>query len=179
MAEKRISCADAAVNAAFARARLDYDMLSGTLRWKHWPHGNKAWNSLHAGKAVSATSTHGYLVTRLARHTHYVHRLIWLIVTGEWPEMKVDHINGISTDNRWANLRLADDAQSSANQKLRSDSASGHKGVSWNRRDQLWEAYISFRRVRHRLGRFIDIGDAIDARNAAAVRLHGAFARIL
>ena len=74
-------------------------------------------------------------------------------------------------------MRLVDDVANSINQKVKASNTSGHKGVSWNKRDHLWEAYLSLRRKRYSLGRYHNIGDAIEARREAEVRLHGQFAR--
>ena len=177
MAKRQISRSDAAVNAEYARSVLDYDPDTGQLRWKLRPLAPKRWNDRYAGNLVGTPSTHGYLVFRLNERTHYAHRAIWLIVTGDWPSLKVDHRNGIQTDNRWKNLRLVDDVANSINQKVKASNTSGHKGVSWNKRDHLWEAYLSLRRKRYSLGRYHNIGDAIEARREAEVRLHGQFAR--
>lgn len=33
------------------------------------------------------------------------HRVIWLLVTGAWPRLTIDHIDGDASNNRWSNLR--------------------------------------------------------------------------
>lgn len=54
------------------------------------------------------------------------HRVIWLMQTGEWPRGTIDHINGIRTDNRWANLRDITKAQNGQNVRAaRCNSSSG------------------------------------------------------
>jgi len=45
------------------------------------------------------------------------HRIIWLLVKGEWPKEFLDHKNGIRTDNRIENLRECNMAQNHANRR--------------------------------------------------------------
>jgi hypothetical protein len=47
----------------------------------------------------------GYLRIGVDKSRHKAHRLAWLYVHGEWPRGDIDHINGVTTDNRIANLR--------------------------------------------------------------------------
>ena len=61
------------------------------------------------------------------------HRLIWLLVYGQSPDQFIDHINGVRTDNRLANLRLASDAENKRNVGIRSHNTSGEKGVTWDK----------------------------------------------
>lgn len=58
------------------------------------------------------------------------HRLAFLYMVGEIPEV-VDHINGVSGDNRWVNLRAATISQNGLNAKCRSDNILGIKGLSF------------------------------------------------
>ena len=50
----------------------------------------------------------GYLRIEIDGKAYFVHNLIWLLQTGEFPpeDMDVDHKNHIRIDNRWKNLRL-------------------------------------------------------------------------
>jgi hypothetical protein len=47
---------------------------------------------------------------------------------GRIPE-NVDHINGVKSDNRWANLRPASRAENGYNTRIRADNTSGIKGI--------------------------------------------------
>ncbi len=60
---------------------------------------------------------------------HYlVHRVIWLYMTGSWPDT-IDHINHDSIDNRWDNLRSVSRATNKKNCKKYENNSSGITGV--------------------------------------------------
>jgi hypothetical protein len=90
---------------------------------------------------------------------------------------RVDHINGVRSDNRWCNLRLATQRQNSANQGLRTTNKSGIKGVSWEARRGSWRAQIVAGGKALFLGSFKTITEAKAARLAAEAEHHGDFAR--
>lgn len=71
----------------------------------------------------------GYRLIKLFDRSYRIHRLIWLMQTGHWPTKQIDHKNLDKTDNRWKNLRLANNAQSQQNTKMQARNRTGFKGV--------------------------------------------------
>lgn len=104
----------------------------------------------------------------------FMHRLLCDAPVG----LQVDHINGNPLDNRRSNLRLCVDRQNRWNRGARATSASGIKGVMLCRRTGRWAAVITAYRKRHYLGSYVDQAEAARAYDAAALRLHGEFARL-
>lgn len=100
----------------------------------------------------------------------FMHRLL----TG-WE--LTDHIDGNGLNNRRSNLRSATQSQNMCNTSSRGGS-SQFKGVSWVKSKEKWRAEIAINHKRTHLGYFTDEIKAALAYDAAAVRLHGGFARL-
>ena len=106
------------------REMLEYDPLTGKLRWTH--DGGRYKKGDEAG-----ADQRGYLAVYLRGRTHLLHRLVWLHVTGAWPEKQIDHINQVKSDNRWCNLRDVDPKANTENvRRPRADNRSGFIGVA-------------------------------------------------
>src|SRR4051812_23558385 len=77
------------------RALLDYDPVTGILTWRTRPgqdRTTKSWNSKHARKqAGTPKGNYGYVTVGLFDRPYKAHRVIWVIMTGGWPEGNVDH----------------------------------------------------------------------------------------
>lgn len=127
-------------------------------------------NSVKIGDKAGAISNHGYVRVSLDNKFYLAHRLAWLIMTGEWPDDQIDHINGIRHDNRWANLRQATNQENGKNQALRSTNKSGVTGVDWHSITGKWRAQITVNGKAVYLGVFTDIRDAEEARKTAEIK---------
>jgi hypothetical protein len=75
------------------------------------------------------------------------------------------------------NLRLATSGENTHNQRLRKDSTSGYKGVSWHKQTHKWRANLWIDRVHKSLGLFKSPKEAAKAYDAAALLYHGEFAK--
>lgn len=92
-------------------------------------------------------------------------------------EYQVDHIDGNGLNNCKSNLRIVTPQQNSFNRKY-TFGTSMYKGVSWNKRDDFWQATIKYNGKSKMLGYFKDEMDAAKAYNEAAKELFGEFAAL-
>lgn len=133
------------------RAVLRYEPETGNFIWLESGRGRYK----RTGTVAGTLSRWGYTVIGVDGTQYLAHRMVWLCIHGEWPGQEIDHINGVKTDNRIANLR---DVSRSVNQEnirtARSDSKSGMLGVSWNVQQSKWIASIQVNRKPIYLGQF-------------------------
>lgn len=168
--------------AAYVRKCLDYDPDTGVLTWRRrpWWHfstgSDRGWNKRYAGTPAGRIR-HGYVVITLDGKSLFAHRLAWLIVHGHWPEVHIDHVNGVRDDNRLCNLREATHEENQRNQSLRCDNSSGYKGVRLHKCGKF-VANIGHAGRKHYLGLFATAEEAYEAYCLAAKELHGEFAKI-
>lgn len=148
------------------KALFEYSPETGMFRRRKITHANQK-SGWFAG---SLTSGGRYYTIRVDGRNEYVHRLAWLYMTGECPEI-VDHINGDSLDNRLCNLRPANKSTNMMNSKLRSGNSTGHKGISWDASCSQYHAYINVNGVRFH--KYYDtLQQAVDWRAGMAEKLH-------
>lgn len=104
------------------------------------------------------------------QHHQYMHNLI-MGVSG------VDHADHDGLNNQCYNLRVADQARNSQNQrKAARKMTSRYKGVSWDRVNGKWQAHIQVNGRQRKLGRFLAEDGAARAYDAAARVAFGEFA---
>jgi hypothetical protein len=99
-------------------------------------------------------------------------------VMGASPGTQVDHVNGDTLDNRRGNLRLATRGENQRNRGKTRNNKSGFKGVNWRKAEKKWHARIALNGKDHHLGYFSDRIEASLTYDAAAIKLHGNFARL-
>jgi hypothetical protein len=160
------------ISQEIVRELLDYNTETGKLTWRErnrrWFKSDqdcKTWNTRFARKeAFIFIDDVGYHRSSILGKDYRAHRVIWLWMTGEWPEEQIDHINHNRKDNRWRNIRKASNQENSSNQSQRNDNTSGQRGVYWDKRRQKWSARIWFNKKSISLGYHCLYDDAVRAR---------------
>lgn len=156
----------------FSIARLHemftYDPETGIFRRKV----SMCKNKYKAGEELTYIGKDGYLAISLNRRRMVGHRVAWAMHYGEWPKQALDHINGIRSDNRIANLRLADIWQNAANKAP--PSGRREKGIRLLPNGK-WQAQIQVRGKLKYLGRFTEKAEAAKAYQQASIAAYGEF----
>lgn len=152
---------------------MEYNRYTGDFIWKVYrpSHGRR----IRPGDVVLGNiDRHGYRLIGIDGKLYQHSRLAWFYVHGEWPSGEIDHKDRNTLNNRIDNLRHAPtrDLQR-ANQKVRKDSLSGAKGVSFVPRKNKWRARLAKRTI----GYFDTKETAMTAYAAAAREMYGAFFR--
>lgn len=111
----------------------------------------------------------GHVRTRINGKNTYLHSLILNA------RSLIDHINRNPLDNRRINLRLATKSTNAMNTDIREDNTSGYKGISWSKSRFKWEVYITANKKTIKLGRYLDINEAIKVRLEAEIKYFGEY----
>lgn len=159
------------------RAALDYNPATGAFTWKRRDAATfrrawraESWNRDFAGKPAFCTpNKDGYLTGMFQNRQFKAHRVAWAVTHGVWPS-QIDHINGCRSDNRLSNLREVTTAENQHNSAIRSHNSVGAAGVSYNKAQRKYRAFIMHHGVRHYLGAFDALEDAARARKDAERR---------
>lgn len=156
----------AVLTAERLRSLMHYDPETGAFERIKPLQGNAA------GPLNGYVDVFGYVILKVDYKNRKAHRLAWLYVHGEWPLGVIDHINGVKTDNRIANLRDATYAINSQNVLASpKNNRLGLRGVT-SRHGGKYAASIMAQGVRHHLGLFTTPEAAASAYLAAKKRLH-------
>ena len=162
------------------RYNNDGSLRKGTGKWYYWT------NKKYGGKQEYATT---------GCRSKSIHRLVMDAPKG----MVIDHINGNGLDNRKENLRICTHSENAMNQRLKSHSVSGYKGVQYEPTRKYkytskktgittvkeykmklpYSAYVGDpnRKNRHLfLGRYATAEEAARVRDKMALELHGEYA---
>lgn len=90
----------------------------------------------------------------------------------------IDHEDGNGLNNQRSNLRLATDGENNRNRGIQSNNTSGYIGVYWCKGAGKWFATIKICGKRHFIICSDDIIEAAKARDTAAIKYHGEFAKL-
>lgn len=168
------------------RELIDYNPETGETVWrerdvKWFKASNKFSAEIHCdlfnrrrcGKPVfTAVTSKGYRRGKLIDGLYMLHRIIWVYMTGEWPD-QVDHINGDKSDHRWVNLRNASQTENQKNRPMQKNNTTGYTGVGRSRKgaSKPFVAYIGHKKKTITIGYFDSAEEAYAARLAKAKEL--------
>lgn len=154
------------------RRAFAYDAETGVLRW-----AERRSNRTKPGDLAGSRTRKGHLRVSVEGQNILVHRIIWALVHGVWPEDQIDHINGDPADNRIANLRPATNRQNQHNAKTRTDNTTGRVGVYWAANVGKWRPMIRVNGKNVCLGLYETFAEAVAARERAEREHYGEYAR--
>lgn len=143
------------------KMKFNYDPQTGVLTRKS--------TGMEAGY-VDKSGSHGQKLYKRTSIRYgvlpYVHRIIWVWMTGEQPET-IDHIDGNGLNNKWSNLRSVPFRINGKNQKMHSTNTSGFSGVTQRKENGRWRARIAVDGKMIDLGTYTNKQDAVNARRKA------------
>lgn len=150
------------------KKQLSYDAETGEFAWAI------SKQKVRAGAIAGKRKPSGYIEIKINLVSYQAHRLAWLYMHAEWPPFQIDHRNGIRSDNRIVNLRLATRAENARNAPAGKNSSTGLKGISPAGKKFRAQMKIGDRKLH--LGYFLTKEEAAKAYSDAAQKLHGEFA---
>lgn len=153
------------ITAAEVRELLDYEPDTGIFTWKV-SRGRSP-----VGAPAGTKHSRGYVVIKINKKDYLAHKLVWLIHTGKMPTSEIDHINGITSDNRFSNLRDVSHRENLRNTSLHRSNKSGCCGVRFLAARGHWIAEITNFNSAIYLGSFKSMDEAKQARKTAEALL--------
>lgn len=154
------------------RVKELFDYKDGNLFWKV-----KAAKRTKIGDMAGWVSSKGYKKVRVDRKQEYIHRLIFLMHHGFEPKI-VDHVDLNPSNNQISNLRAATREDNARNKNRQKNNTTGFTGVFFRKDSGKFRAIIGINDKLMHLGTYKCPKEAAIAYNQAAIKHHGAFARI-
>ena len=156
---------------------FDYNPVTGKLFWKVFT-SRRVKVGQEAGSLNTSGAAKGYISVRIDTKLYLAHRVIWLMVHGEWPEQDTDHLDLNRSNNKLSNLRTASRAQNMWNRPKLSGNTSGVKGVFRSKTTGNFIASTRCNGKKIHIGVYKTIEEAHKAWIAAVTTYHGSFVHI-
>ena len=150
---------------------LSYDPSTGLFTWI------KPRKGILQNKTAGYQHHKGYTYIRYNGRDYAAHRLAWFYMTNDCEFGLIDHINRVKSDNRFCNLRIAENGQNRANSKT--TNKHGLKGVrllKWAKEGgKQWMSHITYNKKDIYLGCYYTKEEAHEAYAKKAKELHKDF----
>jgi|SRR5215469_1495376 len=155
------------------KSYFDYSPQTGKLTWINRPA-----RRIHIGDIAGFPDDQGRIKIGVSGKEYFAHRIVWVWMTGKWPDKEIDHINENPSDNRWENLREATPSQNHRNRGKQKNNTTGFKGVTFDKRRGKYIAGIKLNQKRYSAGNcFSTPEEAYEAVCKLALTLHGDWSR--
>ena len=151
-----------------AHRLLDYFPETGDFRWRI------SRGRVSAGSIAGRIDHHGYRIISINGRKHKAARLAWLLMTGDWPPVVVDHEDRDKSNDRWSNLRLASNSENAQNREVQENNTSGKAGVRPTPHG-TFQARIKKGGVARSIGTYGTIEEATEKRIEAEIQEHKEF----
>lgn len=117
---------------------LHYNEETGVFAWL------KNRGKYQAGTTAGTVDRDGYVKIGILKRNYFAHRLAWFYITGEFPKLDIDHIDGDRKNNKFSNLRVVSKAINRQNRRTaQSCNKTGLLGVSVNRNKYRAKIYLN------------------------------------
>lgn len=154
------------------RELFNYDPNDGHLRWK------VTRQRINKGDIAGYISkSDGYRYVCFDYNELLAHRIIWLLMTGDWPKSQIDHKNGIRDDNKWINLREATNSQNGRNKGAQKNNKLGVKGISYDAGRNQYRLRMRIKGKDYMIGRYNTLEEAIEWQKLAEEEFNGEYAK--
>lgn len=154
----------------FVRTVISYEKDTGIFRWIDSRN-----NRVQIG-SIAGYIHNGYTTIEINGFPIKAHRLAYAMVNGSLDVgVEIDHINGVKSDNRISNLRIASISQNECNKAIQKNNTTGFKGVYFRSESPNWRAIITINKHRHHIGYFETKELAAEAIEIKRKELHGEF----
>lgn len=142
------------IDISFIKSVLNYNPDTGVLTWKTRCEKDtkmlenfsvraiRGFNSRFAGKEAGHILPLGYKKVYLSFKGKPLsllsHHIAWVFMTGKFPKDLIDHKDRNPSNNSWENLREVSRTINNLNTKVRKNSSTGVKGVSYRKKNCEW-----------------------------------------
>ena len=156
---------------------VDYDSTTGAMTWRKRDAsqitnttGLKSWNSKFAGERAAHDDSDGRNVrVRLGAKGYLANKVVYLIMTGEWPLHRLVNKNYDLMDIRWENIcaekdrpRLLED----------DDRKKRFPGVVWCGQEGKYLAFYHIEFIMMIVGLYRSSQEAVEARQLALAEIN-------